>query len=144
MKTIMGFDYGSRKIGVAIGQTLLGTAQGISSLAVANNTINWSELEKLINIWKPSAFVVGLPLSSSGEETQSSKLARNFGNRIANKFTLPVYWVNEFLTSQSAQSDLKSTLSPGQRFTKRKQKNRDLLAAELILRSYFETNPTDC
>lgn len=143
MKTLLGFDYGQRKIGVAVGQSLTGTAQGITYLVVGKDGIDWAELDKLAKIWKPSAIVVGLPLTSEGEETMSSKAARKFGNRVANHLRLTVYWVDEYLTSQSAQHDLKSTLTQGKRFTKRKQKNRDLLAAELILRSYFESNTTN-
>ena len=138
MTAIIGFDYGSRKIGVAIGQTVTGTCQGLTQIANRNEDQLIADIQPLIDEWKPAEVVVGLPLNADNEDTPSSLAARKFGQLLARKFALPVYWVNEFLTSQIAQYDLRETVSPGRKFNRRKQASRDLLAAELILRSHLE------
>lgn len=138
----MSFDYGSRKIGIAVGQRITGTASGIASVSVNGHQPPWSDIESLLIEWRPGALVVGLPLDSEGDETVSSRAARKFGEALGKRFDLPVYWVNEFLTSSAAQSQLKQTLSAGKKFSRRKQMNRDQLAAELILRSHFEFQTT--
>ncbi len=140
----MAFDYGTRKIGVAVGQAITATAQGVTRIIVGSTGIRWEEFDRIVEQWKPGIFVVGLALDMNGAETHTSKSARNFGKRLHGRFKLPVYWVNEQLTSQAAQAYLKETLAPGKKFSRRKQSNRDLLAAELILRSYFESHTTSC
>jgi putative holliday junction resolvase len=136
---LMAFDFGTRKIGVAVGQALTGTASGIASVQAEPEDIRWQRIDELIREWRPHALVVGLPLDARGAETPGSQAARGFGKDLGEKFGLPIYWVNEYLTSQAAQAQLIETVSPGKRFSKRKQKSRDLLAAELILRSHFES-----
>lgn len=137
--TLMAFDFGRRKIGVAVGQNLTGTTSGIASIRTESGDGHWRHIAELVKDWRPSALVVGLPMDSQGRETQGSRDARVFGKELADRFALPIYWVNEYLTSQAAQAQLTETVGPGKRFSRRKQAARDLLAAELILRSHFES-----
>lgn len=137
--TLMAFDYGARKIGVAVGQTLTRTATGITSVRSEDRETCFERIGELIGEWRPAALIVGLPLDSEGRETASSRAAREFGDSLGKRFGLPVYWVNEYLTSQAAQAQLTESMQAGKRFSQRRQAGRDLLAAELILRSHLES-----
>lgn len=138
----MAFDFGQRRIGVAVGQHATGTTQGIGRVANGERGVAWRTVGEMVGAWRPAGFVVGLALDEDGGETAASRLARAFGSGLAKRFGLPVYWVNERLTSDAAQHLLKQTVTRGRRFSRRKQENRDLLAAELILRSYLESTTT--
>ena len=142
MSCLLGIDYGTRKIGVAVGQTTTGTAQGLTLIPALSEQHVFAEIRKLVKEWKADAFVVGLPLNAHNEETETSRKARKFCTSLSKQFDLPVYWANEFLTSQAAQYDLRDTVQRGRKFNRRKQSSRDLLAAELILRSYLESTTT--
>ncbi|MFT5111568.1 MAG: putative Holliday junction resolvase [Parasphingorhabdus sp.] len=137
--TYIGLDYGRRKIGMAVGQTLTGTTQGIATIVVTSSGSHFSQIGDAILEWHAVGIVVGLPLNQNGEETLTSKQARTFGKQLNKRFDLPVYWINEYLTSQEANTDLRKTLSAGKAFSKKKQLKRDQLAAEYILRSYFDS-----
>lgn len=139
-RTVMSFDYGRSKIGVAVGHGVTGTTTGIAGIRGDSAGGHFSRIGELIREWHPDALVVGLPLDDSGAETSSSRAARAFGKELGRRFGLSVYWVNEFLTSQEAQSRLAETVGQGKRFNRRRQAGRDLLAAELILRSHFESS----
>ncbi|KAA3624987.1 MAG: Holliday junction resolvase RuvX, partial [Proteobacteria bacterium] len=118
-----------------------GTATGISSVRTSDSGDHFTAIADLIREWNPRGLVVGLPLDVEGRETGACRAVRVFGQRLGADFGLPVYWVNEYLTSQDAQARLTETMRPGKRFSRRKQVGRDLLAAELILRSYIESLP---
>ncbi len=137
--TCMAFDFGTRRIGVAVGQSLTGTVSGIASVEVAGDA-HWGRIDDLVREWRPARLVVGLPLNADGEETTASRAARRFGESLGKRFALPVYFVNEYLTSAAAQVQLTETLAPGRKFSRRKRAGRDLLAAELILRSHLESS----
>lgn len=140
-RTVMAFDYGRSKIGVAVGHEVTGTTTGIASIRGDAASGHFDRIGEMIHEWRPDALVVGLPLDESGGETPGSRDARAFGLELGRRFGLPVYWVNEFLTSQEAQSRLVETVGKGKRFNRRRQAGRDMLAAELILRSHFESSP---
>lgn len=137
--TCMAFDHGTRRIGVAVGQSLTGTVSGIASVDVAGES-HFERIEALVREWRPARLVVGLPLSADGGETGASRAARDFAEQLGARVGLPVYFENEFLTSTAAQAQLTETLAPGKRFSRRKRAGRDLLAAELILRSHLESS----
>jgi putative Holliday junction resolvase len=139
----MGFDFGTRKIGVAVGQSLTGTVTGIASIRTREGGGHLKEIEQLVRQWRCDTLVVGLPLTSEGEPTPSSRAARAFGEDLGKRLGLPVYWVNEFLTSQAAQAQLTESLQSGKRFSRRRQSDRDLVAAELILSSYLESRNSE-
>ena len=135
----IGLDFGPRKIGIAVGQTVTRTTQGVATIQVTSGGQHMERLLDIIGEWNARGLVVGVPLDSEGKETAMSAQARKFGREVHMKSGLPVYWVNEYLTSQQAHSELLETLTRGQRLSKKRQAKRDQLAAELILRSYFES-----
>jgi putative Holliday junction resolvase len=130
-QTYLGFDYGSRRIGVAVGQTLTGTARDLDTVKVKESTPDWARISELVNTWQPAALVVGLPLNSRGEETGMSRCARIFGRTLADRYSLTVHWVNEYLTSESARQ-LLPIKKAGNYLDK-----KDQIAALLILESFL-------
>ena len=136
--TYIGVDFGHKKIGVAVGQDLTGTTQGLATLSVTSTGSHLDQLIDYARQWQVNGFVIGLPLDGNGAETGLSRQVRGFAKQLRKKSQLPVYWVNEHLTSQSAHQQLRETLAHGKRYNRKKQSRRDQLAAELILRSYLE------
>ena len=136
-QTVIAFDYGLRQIGVAHGQTLTCSAEGISILKASDGVPNWDQTEALLLEWKPNLLLVGLPLNMDGSESELSRLARKFARRLQGRFNLEVLMVDERLTSQDAKSTLREAGSERQNgridLTK-----IDHLAAALILQSWLD------
>jgi putative Holliday junction resolvase len=130
-RTYLAFDYGSKRIGVAVGQDLTGSATALTTLKTTNQTPPWQAIEALVQDWQPQAFVVGLPYNRDGSEHPVTQAARRFGNQLQGRFQRPVYWVDERLTSSEAESIL------AQRGRKTLKEDTDKLAAQLILQSWF-------
>jgi len=120
-RTVLAFDFGLKRIGVAVGEPELGTAH---PLPVARD---FSQVEKLIQEWKPTHLVVGLPTSVQGEPHAMTRQAEDFARRLEKRFKLPVARVDERYTSVEAESRLKGV----------KKKAVDSVAAQLILEQYF-------
>ena len=141
-QTVLGFDYGRRKIGIAVGQTSTGFAEGIATIPASSPTGPWLKIRKLIAEWQPDALVVGLPLALDGSEPKFAGCARKFGGQLHHRFGLPVDFVDETLTTDFADAIIRETTAPGKRITKRRTSVRDQLAAELILKSYLHDYTT--
>jgi putative Holliday junction resolvase len=134
VSTILGFDFGEVRIGVAMGSTELGIAHPLETIAFEENDKKFARIEALIKEWQPSALVVGLPAYLNGQEHEISRLARKFANRLTGRFNLPVYLVDERLSSAGATQALNEIGVRG-----RKQKPAlDQVAAMQILQSYFD------
>ena len=131
-RTYLAFDFGHKRIGVAVGQDLTCSASALTTLKTRNQNLPWDEISTLIQTWQPQAFVVGLPYNKDGSEHAVTQAARRFGNQLHGRFQLPVYWVDERLTSSEAERIL------AERGVKAKKEDIDKLAAQLILQSWFD------
>lgn len=132
--TVLAFDFGERRIGVAIGEQLLGIAHPLTTIDAEANDDRFRLIGELIAEWKPMQLVVGLPLSLDGEEHKLTLLSRKFARRLNGRFNLPVVMVDERLSSSEASQTLKEIGIGG-----RKQKPMlDQVAAQHILQSYFD------
>ena len=136
-QTALGFDYGRRKIGIAVGQTSTRFAEGIATIPANSPAGPWLEIGKLIEGWRPDALIVGLPLAMDGSEPEFAGCAREFGRQLHYRFELPVDFVDETLTTEFADVIIRETTASGKRITKRRKSVRDQLAAELILKTYL-------
>jgi putative Holliday junction resolvase len=134
---VMGFDHGDKRIGVAVGNCLTQTCQGIAALSAKAGVPEASPTLDLIKTWKPDRLIVGLPLDGNGQENDACKKVRRFGRYLRKLSSIDVDYMDERLTSASANA-LLSDILPGKRL-KHKHKYRDSLAAELILNTYFDT-----
>ena len=136
-QTLLAFDYGTHRIGVAAGQDATGSAQGVATISTPSARTQWDKIDALINEWQPDTLVIGLALSDAGEETTLSRLARKFGKQLQTRFGRDVRYIDETLTSDAADALIKESQPTGKRITRRRQKARDQIAAELILQTYL-------
>jgi len=133
VRTLLGFDFGTRRVGVAVGQEVTGTARPLTTLRSPNGAVDWTAISRLIEEWRPDALVVGLPLHMDGTEQEMTRAARRFGNRLRGRYNLPVFTVDERLTSDEAERLL------GESGESTEQKEAvDAVAAQLILQAWLE------
>lgn len=133
MSQVIGFDFGTHSIGVAVGQTITGTASPLAALKAKDGQPNWDAVEKLIKEWQPEFLVVGLPLNMDGTEQPLTDLARKFANRLHGRFGIQVVLQDERLTTVAA----KETLFGRGGYKKLQKGKVDSAAAQLILEDYF-------
>lgn len=136
IKTLLAFDYGTKNIGVAVGQTITSSARSLPPLKAKDGVPDWSQIEKLLAEWKPDLVLVGLPLNMDDSESELSARAKKFGNRLNGRFGVKIEMVDERLTSFEAKGEVISRGGP------RDYKNNpvDSIAARLILESWLERN----
>ncbi|NEV61552.1 Holliday junction resolvase RuvX [Thiorhodococcus minor] len=134
MSTLLGFDFGPRKIGVAVGQTITGSATPLTTLRSRNERPDWERIQALIQDWKPSALVLGLPYNMDGTEVDWSPRVHRFGRQLQGRFGLPVHLVDERLTSREAHRRLSER--PGQKQPPTREAV-DAAAAALILETWL-------
>ena len=105
-RTLLAFDFGLKRIGVAVGQTQTRSASPVETVAVKREHPDWRAIARLVETWNPDALVVGLPLNMDGTEQEMTFLARRFGRQLKGRFGLPVHLVDERLTTREAKSRL--------------------------------------
>jgi putative Holliday junction resolvase len=132
--TVLAFDFGTRRIGVAVGEMMLGTARPLTTISAEANEARFSAIGKLIAEWQPSSLVVGLPLSLDGEATEMTERSRRFARQLEGRFRLPVVLVDERLTSASADERLREQ---GHDWRSRKAVV-DAEAAAILLQDHFD------
>lgn len=130
--TLLGFDFGEKRIGIAVGETGTGLAHPLMGVESEATDARFAIIEKLVAEWKPAGFVVGRPAHPDGGEHPVARLAEKFGRRLAGRFSLPVTFVDETLSSAAAESEMRDT---HQRI--RAKTDIDALAAAVILQSYL-------
>lgn len=132
---VLGFDFGTKKTGVATGQQVTATAAPLAPLAMRDGIPDWVIIERLLKEWQPNIVLVGLPLNMDDTESELSHLARKFARRLHHRFNVSVLMVDERLTSRAAR-ELLSELG-----THRKGKlpSVDSTAAVLMVESWLKT-----
>lgn len=134
-QTLLGFDYGEKYIGVAVGNRATRLAQPLDTVAVRNQAPDWPHISRLIAEWSPQALIVGLPLNMDDSENPMTRAAKKFGDRLKGRYNLPVHMVDERLTSHAARQALFEAGVPA----KRHKANLDKLAAQTILQAFLDT-----
>lgn len=133
VNTVLGFDFGTTRMGVAIGQSITGSATPLAPLKAKEGIPNWDEIAKLVDEWKPDAFVVGLPLDMDGSENEMCQRARKFAKRLHGRFNRPYHMMDERLSSYEAKGQV--IARGGNRNFK--DNSVDGLAAQMILETWF-------
>ncbi len=128
--TYLAFDYGQRRIGVASGNTISRSANPLT-IITSHKNIDWKEIEKTINEWLPVGFVVGMPYTADGKITPHLKRIKNFAAELEQQFKLPVYFIDEHLSSHAAKDLLSQS-------TSRRIRALDDTAAAVILQTWFD------
>ncbi len=134
LRLVLGFDYGTRQIGVAVGQAITGQARELCVLKAQNGVPDWEQVEALFREWQPDAVVVGLPLNMDGTSSEMSERAEKFARRLQGRFNVPTHTHDERLTTFEAKGQ--RLRGEGQRGDYR-QRPVDALAAALLLEGWL-------
>ena len=128
--TLIGFDFGERRIGVAVGETATGIASPLTTIDTPATAARLAAIEKLVREWQPAAFVVGLPRYPDGTEHPVARLAGKFARRLGARHQVPVVFVDETLSSAAAGESLRESGA--------RAGGIDAVAAAIILQSYLD------
>jgi len=132
--TLLGFDFGTKSLGIAVGSSASGQAEPLTALRVRHGLPEWPAIDRIVHEWQPGGLVVGLPLNMDDSENAMTRAARQFGHRLHARYNLPVYWVDERLTSVEAKNAMVEARVPW----KRRKARIDRLAAQTILQAYLD------
>jgi putative holliday junction resolvase len=104
--TILAFDFGEKRIGIATGETMLKVAHPLTTIEAEENDIKFAQISSIIQEWRPSLLVVGLPTHMDGESHTLTQLSKKFAQRLEGRFNLPVTMIDERLSSAEAAQNL--------------------------------------
>ena len=136
-RTLLGFDYGRKRIGIAVGQEITGTAKGLITISSTWNGPDWEAIDKLVREWQPQLLVVGMPHNMDERPHELHDEVKDFGDQLSARYNLPVEWIDEKLSSLEAEQLLATDQLKKQR--KQGKAEIDKLAAQLILQSYLNS-----
>jgi len=128
---VLGFDFGLKRIGVAIGNAVTKESRPLKIIPWKTNEEKWREIQKLIKEWEPDAFIVGVPYHQDGKENTMTKPCKSFGRQLEGRFNKPVYFVDERFSSVEAEAT-----HPDSEFI-------DDEAASVILRQWYLSNSSE-
>ncbi len=134
--TLLAFDFGQRRIGVAVGQTVTHSARPLTTLVSSDNGPDWEAIEQLIDDWGPNVLLVGLPLSADGSESDQCRAARQFAADLG-EYEIPVQLIDEHLTSAEATDLLREARRRGNRQQRVRKGDIDALSAALIAEQWL-------
>jgi len=137
--TILAFDFGTRRIGVAVGESAIGLAHPLATIADEQNDRRFSAIASLIDEWHPALLIVGLPLHADGTAHALTARARRFAKQLEGRFGLVAALVDERYTTHAATE----ALSGAGVKTRAHKDVRDQVAAQLILQAYFDQHAAD-
>jgi putative Holliday junction resolvase len=132
--TILAFDFGAKRIGVAVGETQLALAHPLATIAAEQTRVRFEAIARLVAEWQPRLLVVGLPVHMDDSEHALTARARRFGRQLEGRFNLPVAMVDERLSTREAASLLRAAGVDA----RRQKPVRDQVAAQTILQAYFD------
>lgn len=133
--TVLAFDFGVKRIGVAVGESLLGQSHPLTVIHGEANDVRFAAIAKLLQEWQPVQLVVGLPTHMDGTAHEMTARAKRFANQLHGRFRLPVALADERLSSLDAEARLRES----GRNSKKAKPVLDAVAAQLILQSWFDT-----
>lgn len=128
--TLLAFDYGEKRIGVAVGNSLTKSARPLVIVQNRSREYRFEAVGKLIAEWKPDALIVGLPMHPDGTPHEMTQLAKRFGNQLNGRFNLPVTWIDERYSSVEAKAEIRAGNARADML--------DAEAASIILQQYLD------
>jgi putative Holliday junction resolvase len=132
---VLGFDFGTKKIGVAVGQTVTKTANPLGLLRADQGVPRWESIQKLISEWQPVALVVGIPLKMDGSPQRVTQQAQQFADALKQRFHLPVFGIDERLTTVEARD----RVFQEQGYKGLQKTAMDAVAAKIILEAWLRS-----
>ncbi len=136
----LGFDFGRRRIGVAVGGSATGRATPLAVVRCRDDGPDWSAIEALVDEWKPDRLIVGLPYNDDGSESEMTRLARRFAGRLQARFRIPAELVDERMSSREAEDRLRRERASGARRRRVRKGDVDMGAAAVILQGWLDEN----
>lgn len=130
---IMAFDFGTQKMGIAVGQSTIESANPLALFPMKDGIPHWDQLLKIVKEWQPTLFLVGLPLNMDDSESELSTRARKFARRLRHQTHIETWMVDERLTTREARDELDSYHHQG----RGKRLSADSLAAALLIQSWY-------
>ena len=137
--SILAFDFGTKRIGVAVGERATRIAHPLATISKDDSDARFAAIKALVDDWKPSRLVVGLPLHADGSPHGTTARAQRFARQLEGRFGIPVTLFDERFTTQAAAT----ALSEGRVRVRERKAVRDRVAAQLILQAYLDQAPTD-
>ncbi|ENW23148.1 Holliday junction resolvase RuvX [Acinetobacter lwoffii] len=131
--TIMAFDFGTQKMGMSVGQSLIASANPLPLFPMNDGIPNWDELLKIVKSHQPNLFLVGLPLNMDDSESELSTRARKFARRLRHQTNIETWMVDERLTTREARDELEHYQAQG----RGKKLSADSIAAALLIESWY-------
>lgn len=135
--TVLAFDFGLQRIGVAVGEAGIGSAHPLAPLAALTQPGRFTAIERLVKEWKPALFVVGRPLGEDGAPHEMTRRAERFARQLAGRFGVPVQLVDERYSSAEVESRMRASYGSRKAATLARGKKLDSHAAQVILEQYF-------
>ena len=132
-QSIMAFDFGTQKMGIAIGQSSIESANPLPLFVMKDGIPDWNQLLKLVKEWQPNLFLVGLPLNMDDSESELSARARKFARRLRHQTNIETWMVDERLSTRAARDELSHYHAQG----RGKKLSADSLAATLFIESWY-------
>jgi putative Holliday junction resolvase len=132
--SVLGFDYGKKRIGIATGQTITHSATPRKTIKQVDGNPDWSAIENEIQQWQPQALIVGMPYYTDGSDNRMTAAARQFAYELKKRFKLPVIEIDEALSSQQAEEILKRDI----KITKQNKQEIDKMAAAIIVQRWLD------
>ena len=132
--SVLGFDYGKKRIGIATGQTITHSATPCKTINQIDGNPDWHAIEAEIQQWKPQALIVGMPYHTDGSENKMTAAARQFAYELEKRFKVPVIEVNEVLSSRQAEEILKQDI----KINKQNKHEIDRMAAAIIVQRWLD------
>ena len=134
----LGFDYGRRRIGVAVGGAATGRATPLTVIRCNEDGPDWAAIAGLVDEWRPDRLVVGLPYNDDGSESEMTRHARRFAGRLQARFRIPAELVDERLSSREAEDRLRRERAAGTRRRRVRKEDVDMGAAAVILQGWLD------
>ena len=137
-RTVLAFDFGLQRIGVAVGEPEVGTAHPLPPLAAATQPGRLTAIERLVKEWKPGLLVVGRPLGEDGAPHEMTRRAERFARQLNGRFRIPVKLVDERYSSVEVESRMRAAYGARKAVNLARGKALDSQAAQLVLEQYFD------
>jgi putative Holliday junction resolvase len=131
LQTLLGFDFGKKRIGIAVGQCVTGTATALCTVTSQQGSPDWDRITGLVGEWRPNALVVGLPRHADGSDSDLSGAARKFAQQLEGRYRLPVHLMDERLSTRAATAL--------QQEDRQGKAGLDAIAARIILQDWLDT-----
>jgi len=142
-RTVLSFDYGLRRIGVAVGNTLTGTAEALATIDAFDGEPDWRAIGRCVADWRPAAIVVGVPYNMAGQNARITTAALRFADQLGEQYKIEVHRVDERLSSHEAEDGLREQRRDGSKTRRVRRGDVDREAARILLLQWLRAQPAD-